>query len=776
MDRSDTSPSPAVCRLDVRGIDCADCAKDISRELKKLQGVSDVRVDVVGGKVDVTYPEGKIARQDLVSSIERIGYKVADGVSRVEVFVIDGMDCADEVRILEGKLGKLPGVTNLRFDLMRRQLTVNGQIAAAEVMRAVKETGMTARLLSDQARQLGFWERRGRLFMTVLSGAFLALGGILIGLKTRELYATLALGAAGVAGGWFIAPRGLRAARGGALDMNFLMTIAALGATVINEWGEAASAMFLFSIAQLVETYSIDRARNAIRALMELAPPDAVVLRDGREQTIAISDAHVGDVVIVRPGQRIPLDGVVIRGDSAVNQAPITGESVPVDKHPGAEAFAGSINVQGMLEIRVTKLAEDTTLARIIHAVEEAQASRAPSQTFVDRFSRVYTPAVVLFAALMIIVPPLLFHAAWSVWINRGLALLVIACPCALVISTPVTIVSGLAGAARRGILVKGGIHLENAGRVSLVAFDKTGTLTEGRLTVTEIRPLGGTHAEQVLSIAAALERGSEHPVGHAIVRSAQERGLGIPEAQGFESRVARGITAKINGLSFYVGNDRFMKELGLSRPEHDEEVRALQQRGMTVVSVASEDGVLGFIALADRVRSNAAAAMDSLRDAGVKQIVMLTGDNPATAAAVAKQLSLSDFRADLLPQQKVEFVKAEESKGRRVAFVGDGVNDAPALAAATLGLAMGTAGTDVALETADIALMADDLSKVSEAIKVSKKTRAILMQNIWFSIGIKAAFVVLAVMGLATLWMAVAADMGASLAVVANGLRALRK
>lgn len=764
------------CRLDVAGMDCAECSDEIRRALRKIEGVQDVHVDVVGGKVDVAYAESRLARADLVGAVERIGYKVRNRELRGTAFRIEGMDCADEMRILETKLSKLPGVNRLRFDLLARRLVVEGEIKAPEIMRAVKETGMRASLESDEARREGLWKRRGRLVMTCMSGACLLIGGVLIARKAAEPLITMALAYAVVTGGWFIIPRGLRALRGGALDMNFLMTVAAVGAAFINEWGEAASAMFLFSVAQLVETYSIDRARNAIRALMDLGPAEAVVLRGGREQRVPISDAAVGETVLVRPGQKIPLDGTVLRGDSAVNQAPITGESIPVEKHPGTEVFAGSINVQGLLEIRVTKRAEDTTLARIIHAVEEAQASRAPSQSFVDRFSRIYTPAVVALAALIIVLLPLLFHGNWSSWLYRGLTLLVIACPCALVISTPVTIVSGLAGAARRGILIKGGVHLENAGKLTVVAFDKTGTLTQGTPEVVEVISLDGTDSEQILSLAAGIEYGSEHPLGAAIARAAQGRGLKIPEASDFESLIARGIKAKVNGSEFYVGNTRLMDELGIWSPDHVQRLADLQRKGMTPVIVASRERVLGLIALADQIRANAKAAIQSIRKADVRQIVMLTGDNRFTAASVAADLQLNDYRAELLPQEKVEFVKAEESKGNRVAFVGDGINDAPALASATIGMAMGTAGTDIALETADIALMADDLSKVAEAIQTSKKTVTILKQNIVFSIGIKAVFLVLAVLGMATLWMAVAADMGASLAVVANGLRALRR
>lgn len=393
----------AVCELRVGGMDCPSCADDITRSLKGLEGVGDVRVDVVGGKVRVAYSDGKLARGDLAGAITRVGYKVEDGDARRAAFIVEGMDCADEVKQIEDKLGRLPGITNLQFDLMRRRLVVEGAITPSEIQRGIKEIGMTARPEGEESKPLTFWERRGRLVVTVISGTLLALGVLLGWLGVDERVTILMLAGSTIAGGWFIAPRGLRAARNGALDMNFLMTVAAVGAAAIGEWGEGASAMFLFSVAQLLESFSMDRARNAIKALMDLSPTEATVRRDGREETVPVAEVSVDETIVIRPGQKIPLDGEVIGGRSAVNQAPITGESIPVDKEPGAEVFAGSINEQGALDVRVTKLVEDTTLARIIHAVEEAQATRAPSQTFVDRFSRIYTPAVVALAVLIFI-------------------------------------------------------------------------------------------------------------------------------------------------------------------------------------------------------------------------------------------------------------------------------------------------------------------------------------------------------------------------------------
>lgn len=768
-------PESAVCDLQVGGMDCASCADDITRELTKLEGIQDVRVDVVGGKVRVAYAEGKLKSGDIAGAIRRVGYTVQDGKSTQASFIVEGMDCADEVRQIENKLGKLPGVTDLNFDLMNRRLKVMGSITSPEIQRAIKEIGMTARPEGEAQRELSFWMRRGRLLMTVVSGIFLALGIGLDWSGQNEYTAILLLAVSLVAGGWYIAPRGFRAARNLALDMNFLMTIAAIGAAAIGEWGEGASAMFLFSVAQLLESFSMDRARNAIKALMDLSPTEATVKRNGSEETVAVSDVSVDEIIVIRPGQKIPLDGMVVAGYSAVNQAPITGESIPVDKEPGTEVFAGSINEQGMLEVKVTKLVEDTTLARIIHAVEEAQASRAPSQTFVDRFSRIYTPAVVAFAVLIIVFPPLLGLGSWGEWFYRALAMLVIACPCALVISTPVSIVSGLAGAARGGVLIKGGAHLENAGAITVVAFDKTGTLTKGKPAVMDVVSLNGVGETELLRLASSVEQGSEHPLARAIIAKADEEGIEPIQASGFQALVGRGARATVGDRIIYLGNERLCRELGTCTSVSDDVLRRFEREGKTGVLITTETEPLGVISIADEVRPEARDAIASLKKNGVRKVVMLTGDNEGTARAVAEKLGVDKFYSGLLPDDKVRVVRELEDAGERVAFVGDGVNDAPALAAATVGLAMGAAGTDVALETADIALMSDNLSHLPFAIRLSRKTLAIIKQNIWFSIGIKGVFLVLALIGWATLWMAVASDMGASLLVIINGLRALR-
>lgn len=688
------------------------------------------------------------------------------------------MDCASCAVTVEGALKRVAGVRSVGVDVVGGKVTVayQGRVALPDLEAAVRSAGY--RVLVDRSdpgapgSSGSFWERRGRSIMTIGSG--IALGLALLGgaVGAPPPVTLVLLGLATIAGGWFVVPRGLTAAMNRALDMNFLMSIAAAGAWIIGEQTEAAATLFLFAVAEWLESFSMDRARNAIKALMDLSPAEGTVLRDGVEKRLPMSEIVVGDTVVVRPGEKIPVDGEVIQGRSSVNQAAITGESMPVDKQPGADVYAGSLNVQGALQLRATKPASDSTLARIIHAVEAAQASRAPSQTFVEKFARIYTPGVVLIAIVIAVVPPLLGIGPWGTWIYRALAMLVVACPCALVISTPVSIVSGLTGAARAGILIKGGAHLEHAGAVTIVCFDKTGTLTEGRPAVTDVVALQGRETE-VLRLALAVEHHSEHPLARAIVEYGERRGVKAPRAEAFEALFGRGAKAAVEGTTVFVGNERLMTDLGIESPKASVVLERTEGDGKTAVVVMTRDHVLGVIAIADRIRENAADAIASLRRSGIRRTMMLTGDNDGTARAVAAQAGVDEYRAALLPDDKVRVVRELEASGQKVAFVGDGVNDAPALAAATVGIAMGAAGTDVALETADIALMGDDLEKLSFTIRLSRRTLRIVKQNITASLAIKAVFLVLAVGGWATLWMAVAADMGGSLLVVANGLRA---
>jgi Cd2+/Zn2+-exporting ATPase len=614
-----------------------------------------------------------------------------------------------------------------------------------------------------------------RLPLDVLILTALAAALTLTGLFLDGPVATATFAGAMLAGGWMVAPPAWRALKARRLDMHVLMGLAAVGAAVIGEWAEGAAVLTLFAIAELLERGAMARARNAIAALMETAPHEARVRRDGVETVVPVEAVALGELVRVRPGERIPLDGVVTEGASAVNQAPITGEAMPADKLPGAEVYAGSLNGHGALEVRTTSLSGNTLLARIGDAVRHAQGSRAPVQSFVDRFARRYTPAVVVLAVLIAVVPPLLGVGPWGTWLYRALALLVIACPCALVISTPVTLVSGLTGAARDGVLIRGGAELERLATVDAVAFDKTGTLTEGRPVLTDLAPVGDGDAQGLLRLAAGVERDSEHPLAVAIVGAARDRALDLPLATAFAAMPGKGARATVNGAPLYVGNRRMCDELGTCHDDAHAAMDRFEGEGKTAILLTSESRSMGVLAVADRIRPEARACLDALARLGVTRTVLLTGDHRASAERVARELGLTEWRAGMLPEDKLAAVRELHATGRRVAVVGDGVNDAPALAAAHVGIAMGAAGTHVALETADVALMADDLGKLPVAIARARRTLGLVRQNVAFAIGVKAVFLVLAVLGQATLWMAVAADTGASLIVIANGLRALR-
>lgn len=695
------------------------------------------------------------------------------------------MDCPSCAQSIEAALRKIESVQDVSVNVLTGTVRVSfsGELKPSAVSGAIRKAGYSVPI-SAQTRKYeepAFWDRRGRAIVTAVSGAALLLGLALGYAGFSTLVAQLILMIGTVAGAWYVAPRGFRAARNGSLDMNVLMTIAASGAWIIGDHAEAAATMFLFAVAELLEGYSMDRARNAIKALMELSPLEARVLRDGREVIVAVEQVAVGESVVVRPGEKLPVDGTVIEGRSSVDQAPITGESMPVDKEPGSEVFAGSLNAQGALTIRSGKPADGSTLARIAHAVEEAQRSKASSQRFVDRFARIYTPAVVAVALLMAVAPPLLGFGEWGIWIYRALTMLVVACPCALVISTPVSIVSGLAGAARAGILIKGGAHLEQLNALRVMAFDKTGTLTEGRPSVTDVITLSDLRAGEVMLRAVAVERHSEHPLAEAMLIHGAERGLVASSSTEFEALIGRGATAVVGTSTIYVGNARLASELGALTERMLDLISRFEHQGKTAVIVLERIGegpaqAIGVIAMADRPRVGAREALVALRVLGIERILMLTGDNAGTANAIGREIGLDEIRAELLPEDKVRIVREIGSAGGRLGFVGDGVNDAPALAAATVGIAMGAAGTDVALETADVALMGDDLMSLARAVRISRKTVAIVKQNIALAVSIKAVFLVLAISGVATLWMAVAADMGASLIVIANGLRARRE
>lgn len=716
---------------------------------------------------------------------------------------VHGLDCADEVAVLRAEVGTQPGVLDLDFDVLNARMTVTydpARIKPETIVRAVGGTGMKAVPWGERGRdeEMTFWDRNGRLVTACVSGVLIASAFATHWVMHGSLLDALNLGrraaahvfplpviglylAAILAGGWFVAPKALLAVRRLRPDMNLLMTLAVVGAASIGEWFEAATVAFLFAVALLLEQWSMGRARHAISALMDLSPAKARYLcpHDGDIMEKRVEDVPVGVTALVRPGEKIPLDGIVTKGTSTVNQAPITGESVPVPKAEGDELFAGTFNEDGALEFEVTRPANDTTLAHIIHLVQETQSRRAPSEQWVEQFAHYYTPVMIVLALCIFLLPPLLFSGAWSAWFYRALVLLVIACPCALVISTPVSIVSSQTAAARNGVLVKGGVYLEAAGRLRGVALDKTGTLTHGHPEVQTVVPFHEHTREEVLRRAAALEAASDHPLARAILRRAAEEFSSAPadliEAEDVHAVKGKGIEGTIDARAFWIGSHRFMDERGQETPDVHNRAVALEDEGHSVVALGNNRHVCGLISIADTVRDRARESMHALKELGVERIVMLTGDNEGTAAAVARATGVDEHRAELMPEDKVKAVETLVGELGRVAMIGDGVNDAPAMAAATIGIAMGAIGTDIAIETADVALMSDDLTRLPWLVQHSRRTLTIVKENIAFALGLKLLFVVLTLFGLASLWLAITADMGASLLVTFNGLRLLR-
>ena len=721
-------------------------------------------------------------------------------------YKIEEMDCTEEVKLLTRALLPVVGQENrLGFDVLQRKLRVDVSglsVTTEQIEQAVAGTGMRAEPVREAvpscaccggtcATQGSLWTRRKREILCLVSGVLWAAGLVLMmtehgsvlaafrdsdmaPLSARALWIVSAC-----VGAWHVLPRALASLRALRPDMNLLMVLAIAGAMGIGEYSEGASVAFLFALANQLEAWSVGRARNAIEALMTLAPDRALVLSPFSLEPVETLAADVppGARVLVKPGARIPLDGVVRAGSSAVDQAPITGESVPVFKAPGDPVFAGTVNTDGALEVETTKRASDSTLARIMRMVEEAQSRRAKAVQWVERFAAVYTPAMVGVSLLVALVPPLFLGGEWGRWVYEALVVLVISCPCALVISTPVSIVAGMASAARNGVLIKGGAFLEVPAGLDAVALDKTGTLTFGRPEVTAVSVHGETSEPELLRIAAALESRSSHPVARAVLAHAASKGISPGPVEDAQSRPGLGASGTIDGVTYHVGNMRYLAGTDghiLSAAEQALLARHEESAG-TVVAVWSRSAVLGFLSVEDTVRPQARAALDQLKDAGIGTILMLTGDSRRSAEKIARETGVTEVRADLLPEDKTRAVAELAAAGRRVAMVGDGVNDAPALASSHLGVAMGAMGTDVAIETADVALMSDDLAKLPWLIRHSRRTMGIIKANIAIALGIKAVFLLMAVLQLATLWTAVLADLGTSLFVIFNGLRLLR-
>ncbi len=791
------TPQHATLELNIAGLDCPTCAGHLETVIKEIVGVTKVTMMLVEQQAVILYDPFKTTSAAIREKIEDSGYTVVSGDNeetvleavsfappdgtamapgRQDILHIENMDCPTEEALIRSKLKGFPGVTGLEFNLLQRNLIISHTLPSLDsVKAALKAIGMQVGVL-EQPDELPKDEKT-KWWPLIVSGLAALAAEIIELLSVGHHWLTLLLALVAIlTGGLETYKKGWTALRNRNLNMNALMSIAVTGALFIRQWPEAAMVMFLFALAEVIEAKSLDRARNAIRGLMAMTPENATVqLPDGSWGEVPAKDVVLDRIVRVRPGERIALDGVVTEGSSTVDQAPITGESLPVDKYPGEPVFAGTINQAGSIQFRVTAVATNSTLTRIIHAVEAAQGSRAPTQRFVDQFARVYTPAVFAVALAVAVIPPLAFGGVWLEWIYKSLVLLVIACPCALVISTPVTIVSGLAAAARHGILIKGGVYLEEGRKLAWLALDKTGTITHGKPVQTDFEVLYDNDPAEAYTLAASLARRSDHPVSNAIANSAEAKGFTLREVTEFSALAGRGVVGRVGERMYFLGNPRLMMENGFNKSALSARIDELERQGKSVVLLSDVVNPLALFGVADTVKESSRSAIDELHRLGVRTM-MLSGDNQHTADAIAKEIGIDEVKAGLLPEDKLKIIETFQGNGGTIGMVGDGINDAPALARADIGFAMGAAGTDTAIETADVALMDDDLRKVALFVQLSRTTSAILRQNITLALGIKALFLGLAIMGHATMWMAVFADMGASLLVVGNGLRLLRR
>jgi Cd2+/Zn2+-exporting ATPase len=780
------------------------CVTRLQQTLLARWGVSHAHVTHDNGSalLCLHYDPDLVSLAEVRRAAEQAGAQLTDRY-RHEALPIDGMDCADCALVIEHSLGRLDGVLTANVNYAAGRLWIEYDSAVVRrraIRRRIQHLGY---YVIDQKKET-WWQRNWKLLLIGLAGLFLLVGWAgqtFFGLPQAVAVGFFAL--AYVAGGYDASRHALPALFKLHFDTDVLMILAAIGAAILGEWVEGAFLLFLFGLGHAGEHYAMDRARHAIQALAGLAPKTARVQRDDQELEVPVNDLYLGDIVLVRNGERIPADGRVVRGQSAVDQSSITGESLPVDKASGDEVFAGTVNGDGSLEIEVTKRAQDATLSRVIQMVAEAQGQKSPTQRFTEHFTRIFVPAVLALDVLVIVLPPLLGWTDWSDSFFRGMVLLVAASPCALAIGTPASVLAGIAQAARNGVLIKGGVHLETLGGLDVLAFDKTGTITRGQLEVTDVitadrhqpsvaspdhdadLPLSAAAgvaltSDGLLSLAAAVESRSSHPLAQAIVRAAQGRGLALPETGDMEAVSGCGVRSSLNGQPVLIGNLKLFEDGGISVPEDlQATAQKLKQEGKTTMVVYGPApgggvGFLGVIGVADTPRQTARTALQELKHMGIHKTVMLTGDNERVAAAIAQWAGLSDYRANLLPEQKVEAIRSLAAEYGQVAMVGDGVNDAPALAQATLGIAMGGAGTDVALETADVALMADDLSRLPFAVALSRATRRIIRQNLVIALGVILLLVTTSVAGVVGLSLAVVLHEGSTLVVVANALRLL--
>ncbi|KRN87322.1 cadmium efflux ATPase CadA [Carnobacterium maltaromaticum] len=703
------------------------------------------------------------------------------------VYRVDGLSCTNCAAKFERNVKEIEGVTEAIVNFGASKITVTGEASIQQVEQAGAFEHL--KIIPEKASftdpehftdHQSFIRKNWRL---LLSGLFIAVGYASQIMNGEDFYLTKALFIFAIfIGGYSLFKEGLKNLLKFEFTMETLMTIAIIGAAFIGEWAEGSIVVILFAVSEALERYSMDKARQSIRSLMDIAPKEALVRRSGTDRMVHVDDIQIGDIMIIKPGQKIAMDGHVVKGYSAVNQAAITGESIPVEKNIDDSVFAGTLNEEGLLEVAVTKRVEDTTISKIIHLVEEAQGERAPAQAFVDTFAKYYTPAIIVIAALIATVPPLLFGGNWETWVYQGLSVLVVGCPCALVVSTPVAIVTSIGNAAKNGVLVKGGVYLEEIGGLKAIAFDKTGTLTKGVPVVTDyIELTEATNIQQNknYTIMAALEQLSQHPLASAIIKYGETREMDLTSinVNDFTSITGKGIRGTVDGNTYYVGSPVLFKELLTSQftDSIHRQVSDLQLKGKTAMLFGTNQNLISIVAVADEVRSSSQHVIKRLHELGIEKTIMLTGDNQATAQAIGQQVGVSEIEGELMPQDKLDYIKQLKINFGKVAMVGDGINDAPALAAATVGIAMGGAGTDTAIETADVALMGDDLQKLPFTVKLSRKTLQIIKQNITFSLVIKLIALLLVIPGWLTLWIAIMADMGATLLVTLNGLRLMK-
>ncbi len=763
----------------IEGLDCADCANHLEDMLTKIEGVKEAKINCVTARMQLVTDGRAESDKKAIHAVKTAGYKAISQFSEniVSRIHIPEMDCDDEVKLIRKKLRKNKSIQNLQFNLLKKELIVNHSLTPGQLLETINKIGFNPELKSDKNIVSAPLPNRQSLrqILIILSGLFV-FGGLFIEMFTPyELMSILTVSIGIILGGLPIARKGLQEARHFSLGMNFLMTVAVIGAMVIGEWIEAGTVVFLFALAQWLEARSMDKARKSIDSLMDESPETARLILDGVHKNVPVGDVKKNQKVAIKPGEIVPLDGIVIKGSSHIDESKITGESIAVKKDSGDRVYAGTLNKNGFLEVRVDREYRESTYSRIVHLVMEAQTKKAPRQVFIDRFSQYYTPLVILLAIFVALLPPILFDQSFIDWFYRALVILVIACPCALVISTPVTIISGLTAAIRNGVLIKGGVFLENFAKLDAIAFDKTGTLTEGKPRVQEIIKVGAYQAEEILRIVASLESRSQHPIAEAIMTLAKEKGISLAEVGNFRAIEGKGIEGTIDGEVYIAGNRRLFEEKGRFDQKIHKDLEIVEDESHTAILVGNQHSILGILSISDSLRAESRGMIEDLIKDGVEQIVLLTGDNYRTAEKISRLIGINAFHAELLPEDKMSHIERLREKYQYVAMVGDGVNDAPSLAVADIGIAMGTGSSDAALDTADIILINDELGKLKFLKHISSLTLRIIKQNIFIALGLKFVFLALAIPGLATLWMAVFADMGASLLVIFNGLRTLR-